>query len=143
MFHWSSFWMNVKQFYIRNSSCHVIPNPYYFLEARLYRPNRGQRHHNVPSFRLVERKQTKYKFKCLFYYTLSICICRFQLTHIFDSRNFWDQNLYFSSLTYAMFYRCIISIYTLKVFTEGCVHVSFTWYVRNILFLKTSFIFLF
>ncbi len=33
------------------------------------------------SFRLVERNHPKYTFKCLFYCTWSICICRFQIQY--------------------------------------------------------------
>jgi len=34
---------------------------------------------NMSSFRLVVKKSPKYTFRSLFYYTLSICTCRFLL----------------------------------------------------------------
>ncbi len=68
--------------------------------------------------KLVERKQPKYTFRCLFYCASSICVCRFHFQEFFLLQTPEPR---------------FIPLYILKV----CSYISFILIIHNILFLKT------
>jgi len=82
--------------------------------------------HNTPSFRLLERKYLKYTFKSLFYYTLSICICRFQFTEPVVSTSVYKPSVLFPSIFWRFF--IIRLIYTSLYFSKYGKNVFLTPY---------------
>ncbi len=77
--------------------------------------------HNMISFRLVERKHPKYTFKCVFYHTWSICICRFPSQYI----SLKKRNLKMSQKSPLQH---LHTLYCL-IYTDGFIHIIHLIYI--------------